>query len=87
MEDYQAQIVGMEGIPAKQIRNRWSFIDAYVGKLKPGQALRLTLPKGTPVNGIVARWKRKAGGKGKSVVTKQPNGSSNLWLWIEVDYA
>lgn len=83
MENCQAQIVGVDSIPAKQIRNRWSFIDAYVGKLKPGQALRLIIPKDTPVTGIISRWKRVGGDRSKSVQTKQPDGSTHLWLWLE----
>lgn len=83
MVGYQIQIVGIDNIPTRHIRDGWSFIDAYVDKLKRGQALRIILPKGTSTSGIFARWKRLSGERVKYASKAQPNGSVKVWLWLK----
>ena len=83
MEDYQAQIVGINSIPAGHIRGKWDFLDAYAKKLEKGQVLRLSIPKGVSVNGAIAHWKRISGGRGKNAQKTQQSGSSTVWLWLK----
>ncbi len=83
MENYQAQIVGMNSIPTEHMRGKWNFLDAYAKKLEEGQALRLSIPKGASVSGAIAHWKRISGGRGKNAQKAQQNGSNTVWLWLE----
>ena len=82
---YQATIVGQASIPRGR-REKWLFLKDIFKKVKPGQAVRLSLPPKQNRSSVNTAWYRycKAEGvKGHTRMKTYPSGLKVMWLWYE----